>query len=167
MISEQIGARRSRQSIHKWTEEERFRGSWDLFSSNCFCAANGPLMSIQGPMVSVQHYLSFPSCICVSLEHSEGVFPQKQTVFGPVDAMLNVAPAALTDPRSLSVDKNKPREAPTKQSSTSPQITTGNQQNPQLPPPEPVRPVPVFKTHSSVCSSAFHERTCSRTEPFC
>uniref|UniRef100_A0A3Q2CJ74 Microtubule-associated tumor suppressor 1 homolog n=1 Tax=Cyprinodon variegatus TaxID=28743 RepID=A0A3Q2CJ74_CYPVA len=50
---------------------------------------------------------------------------------------------------SSTVDKNKPREAPTKPSSTSPQITTGNQQNPQLPPPEPVSDVLNANTPTS------------------
>lgn len=63
--------------------------------------------------------------------------------------MLNAVPAArtLTGRRSLSVDKNKPREAPPRPSSTtrtSSQSTAGSQQNQQLQSAEPVRPVPVW-----------------------
>lgn len=62
--------------------------------------------------------------------------------------MLNAFPAArtLTGRRSLSVDKNKPREGPPRPSSTSrtsSQSTAGNQQNQHLQLAELVRPVPL------------------------
>lgn len=68
--------------------------------------------------------------------------------------MLNVS-RTLTPRHSLAVDKNKPREAPTRPASGGSQITTGNQQNLAA---EPVRPAASFGSD---------RRILSKSEVFC